>query len=94
MNNVREECDRLLGFDVGERSNLDPLGEFVNGDHQVRKALGCLLQRTDEVYTPHRECPSYSDHLEGLGWHMRLLRMELASSQDRTILIASATAVG
>jgi hypothetical protein len=33
MNNVREECDRLLGFDIGEGSDLDPLGEFVDGDH-------------------------------------------------------------
>jgi hypothetical protein len=33
MNNVHEECDRLLGFDIGEGSDLDPLGEFVDGDH-------------------------------------------------------------
>jgi hypothetical protein len=43
IDDVREECYRLLGFDVGEGSDLDPLGEFVDGDHQVRKALGCLL---------------------------------------------------
>jgi hypothetical protein len=43
MDDVREECYRMLGFDVGEGSDLDPLGEFVDGDHQVRKAPECLL---------------------------------------------------
>jgi hypothetical protein len=33
MNKVHEECDCLLGFDIGEGSDLDPLGEFVDGDH-------------------------------------------------------------
>jgi hypothetical protein len=35
--------------DVGEGLDLDPLGEFVDGDQQVREAPGCLLQGTDEV---------------------------------------------
>jgi hypothetical protein len=43
MDDVSEECYCLLGFDVGEGSNFDPLEEFVDGDQQVRKALGCLL---------------------------------------------------
>jgi hypothetical protein len=43
MHDVREEWYHLLGFDVGEGSNLDPLGEFVDGDHQVRKSPGHLL---------------------------------------------------
>jgi hypothetical protein len=44
MNNVREKCDRLLGFDIGEGSNLDPLGEFVDGDHQVHKSLSAFYR--------------------------------------------------
>jgi hypothetical protein len=32
MDDVCEEFHRLLGFDDGEGSNLDPLGEFVDGD--------------------------------------------------------------
>jgi hypothetical protein len=43
MNNIREEYDRLLRFGIGEGSDLNPLGESVDGDHQVRKALGCPL---------------------------------------------------
>ena len=43
MDDVGEECHRLLGPDVVQRSDLDPLGEFVDGDQQVRVAPGCLL---------------------------------------------------
>jgi hypothetical protein len=35
MNDIHEEHYRLLRFDAGERSNLDPFGEFVDGDQQV-----------------------------------------------------------
>jgi hypothetical protein len=80
MNDIREECDRLLGSNVVEGPNLDPLGEFVDGDHQVREAPGCVLQRTEDLQSPHREWPRYCDHLKGLSWHMRLLRVELAAS--------------
>jgi hypothetical protein len=38
MNDVHEECDRLLGFNIGEGPDLDPLGELVDGNHQVREA--------------------------------------------------------
>jgi hypothetical protein len=43
MNDIREEWDHLLGSNVVEGSDLDPLGEFVNGDHLVCEAPGCLL---------------------------------------------------
>jgi hypothetical protein len=49
MDDVGEERHRLLGPNVGQGSDLDPLGEFVDGDQQVREAPGCLLQGTDEV---------------------------------------------
>jgi hypothetical protein len=32
MNDVCEECYRLLEFDASERSDLDPLGDIVDGD--------------------------------------------------------------
>jgi hypothetical protein len=32
MDDVYEESHHLLSLDVGEGSDLDPLGEFVNGD--------------------------------------------------------------
>jgi hypothetical protein len=32
MDNIREERHRLLGLDVGEGSNLDPFGKFIDGN--------------------------------------------------------------
>jgi hypothetical protein len=49
MDDVGEELHCLLGPDAGQGSDLNPLGEFVDGDQQVRVALGCLLQGTDEI---------------------------------------------
>jgi hypothetical protein len=49
MNDVGEESYCLLGPDVGDGLDLDPLGEFVDGDQYVCKAPGCFLQRNDEV---------------------------------------------
>lgn len=43
MDDVCKECQCLLGPDVGEGPDLDPFGELVNGDQQVRKALGRVL---------------------------------------------------
>jgi hypothetical protein len=80
MNDIHEERDRLLGLNVVEGPDLDPLGEFVDGGHQVRETLGCLLQRTDKIQSPHRKWPRYWNHLKDLSWHMHLLRVELAAS--------------
>jgi hypothetical protein len=53
MDDVGEERHHLFGSDVVLGSDLDPLGEFVDGDQQVRVAPGCFLQGADEVQTPH-----------------------------------------
>jgi hypothetical protein len=55
MDDVGEERHRLFGPDAVQGSDLNPLGEFVDSDQQVRVAPGCLLQGTDEVQTPHRK---------------------------------------
>ena len=44
MDDVGEERHRLLEPDAVQGSDLDPLGEFVDGDQQVRVAPGRLLQ--------------------------------------------------
>jgi hypothetical protein len=49
MDDVGKKRHRLLGPDAGQGSDLDPLGEFVDGDQKVQEAPGCLLQGTDEV---------------------------------------------
>jgi hypothetical protein len=58
-------------------SDLDPLGEFVDGDQQVRVAPGCLLQGTDEVQTPHSERPGDGYCLQSLSGQVGLLCVEL-----------------
>jgi hypothetical protein len=58
-------------------SNLDPLGEFVDGDRQVRVAPGCLLQGADEVQTPHGKRPSDWYRLQSLSRQVGLPCVEL-----------------
>jgi hypothetical protein len=49
MDDVHEENHCLLGPDVGEGEDLNPLGKFVDGDQLVLKAPRFFLQKTDEV---------------------------------------------
>src|SRR5688572_1016423 len=78
MDDVGEECHRLLGPDAVQRSDLGPLGEFVDGDQQVRVAPGRLLQGTDEVQTPYSEGPGDGYCLQSLSGQVCPLRIELA----------------
>jgi hypothetical protein len=77
MDDVCEERHRLLEPDDGQGSDLDPLGEFVDGDQQVREAPECLLQGTDEVQTPYRKRPGDGYCLQGLSGQVRLPCVEL-----------------
>jgi hypothetical protein len=43
VDDIREEQHCMLGLDFGDGVSLDPLGELVHGDEQVRVAPGCLL---------------------------------------------------
>jgi hypothetical protein len=45
MDDVREECCRLLGFDVGKGADLDPLREFVKSS--------CAFCRGSTRSNPH-----------------------------------------
>jgi hypothetical protein len=80
MDDICEERHRLLEPDAGKGSDFDPLGEFVDGDQQVREAPGCLLQGTDEVQTPYGKRPSDRYCLQGLNGQVRLSRVELTPS--------------
>ena len=44
MDDVGEERHRLLEPDAGQGSDLDPLGEFVDGDQKVREAPGAFCK--------------------------------------------------
>ena len=43
MNDISEEQHHLLGFDLSDRTSLDPLGELVNSYQQMGIAPGGLL---------------------------------------------------
>ena len=79
VDDVCEEQYCLLGFDLSDRSSLDPLGELVNGYQQVGIAPRGFLQRPNHVQSPYGERPCDGDGLEGLGWEVRLPRIVLTS---------------
>ena len=66
MDDVREEQYCLLGFDLSDRSSLDPLRELVDSYQQVGIASGGFLQRPNHVQSPYGERPCDGDGLEGL----------------------------
>src|SRR6185312_626332 len=76
---VGEEQNRLLGFDLADVSSLDPLGEFVDRHQQVGEAPGRLLQWTDEVQSPHGKRPRDGDGLQSMGREMSFSSVELAT---------------
>ena len=49
VDDIRKEQHRLLGFDLSDRTSLDPLGELVDRYQQVGIAPGGLLQRPNHV---------------------------------------------
>jgi hypothetical protein len=67
-------CSDLMLF---RGSDLNPLGEFVDGDQQVRVAPGCLLQGADEVHTPHSKRPGDGYGLQSLSGQVGLPCVEL-----------------
>src|SRR6185312_15514930 len=75
---VGEELDCLLGFDLADGSSLDPFGELVDRHQQVGEAPGCPLQRTDEVQPPLGERPRDGDGLQSMGRKMCFSSIELA----------------
>ena len=77
--NVSKEQNSLLGSNLADGSSLNPLGEFVDCHQQVGEAPGRLLQRADEVQSPHSERPRDGDGLQSMGREVRLSCVELAT---------------
>ena len=67
MDDVEEEHHSLLGLDRGDRPSFDPFCELVDGDKQEGVALGCLLERANQIELLDHEGPHDGDHLECLG---------------------------
>ena len=55
MDNVKEEQHGLLRLDRGDLSSLYPLCKLVYGNKQVRIALGCPLERPNQIETLDHE---------------------------------------
>jgi hypothetical protein len=47
VDDVDKKEHSLLGPDAGDRTGLDPLGKFVNGNEQVGEATSCPFQGSD-----------------------------------------------
>jgi hypothetical protein len=47
VDDVGKKEHNLLRPDAGDRTGLDPLGKFVNGDEQVGEAPNCPFQGSD-----------------------------------------------
>jgi hypothetical protein len=47
VDDVGKKEHSLLRPNAGDRTGLDPLGKFVNGDEQVGEAASCPFQGSD-----------------------------------------------
>jgi hypothetical protein len=79
VDDVGEKEHSLLGPDAGDRTGLNPLGKFVNGNEQVGEATSYPSQGSDKVEPPNGERPCDRDSLQGVGREMGLSRKVLAT---------------
>ena len=68
MDDVEEEQHGLLGLDHGDWSSLYPLCKLIYDDKQVCIALGCPLERFNQIEPLDHKQPCDGDRLECLGW--------------------------
>jgi hypothetical protein len=61
------------------RSDFNPLGEFVDGHQYMFVATWSGTKRSHSVKTPHSEGPSWRDGAQNLGWQVLLFSKELVS---------------
>jgi hypothetical protein len=79
VDDVGKKEHSLLRPDAGDRSGLDPLGKFINGNEQVGEAASCLFRGSDEVEPPNSERPCDGDSLQGMSREMGLSRIVLVA---------------
>ena len=77
--NIGEEQNSLLGLYLADGSSLNPLGELFDCYQQVGEAPGHLLQRANEVQSPHGERPCDGDGLQSMCRKVRLSSIEPAA---------------
>jgi hypothetical protein len=78
VDDVADEGDHLFSCDRGNRLSLDPLGELVHRNEEMREAPGCPLKRADQIQPLDREGPCEGDGVERLRREMCLPSIILA----------------
>jgi hypothetical protein len=79
VDDVGKKEHSLLRPNAGDRTGLDPLGKFVNGNKQVGETASCPFQGSDEVEPPNNERPCDRNGLQGMRREMGLPCIVLAA---------------
>jgi hypothetical protein len=79
VDDVSKEEHSLLRLDAGDRTGIDPLGKFVNGNEQMGETTGCPFQGSDKVEPPNSKWPCDGNGLQGMSREMGLPRIVLAA---------------
>jgi hypothetical protein len=76
---VAEENSGFRRFEFSNWCGLDPFGEFIHRHEEVGVTPERLFERLDQVQSPYHKWPRDMDGLEGLGRHLCLSRLVLAT---------------
>jgi hypothetical protein len=76
---VSDEFNCLFRCYFRNRSDLNPLSEFVYSDQDMFVAAWSDMKQSYHVETPHSEGPRWRTSARGLSWHVLLFGKELAS---------------
>jgi hypothetical protein len=79
MCDVSDEFYRFFRRYFRNRSDFNPLGEFVDGHQYMLVDAWGGTKRSYNVETPHSEGPRWRDGVQGLSWQVLLFGKELAS---------------
>jgi hypothetical protein len=79
VGDVGKKEHNLLRPNAGDRTGLDPLGKFVNGNEQVGETASCPFQGFDEVEPPNNKWPCNGNGLQGMNREMGLPCIVLAA---------------
>jgi hypothetical protein len=79
MFDVPDELYRFFRRYFRNRSDFNPLCEFVDGYQYMFVAARGGKERSYIVETPHSEGPRWRDGMQGLSWQVLLFGKELAS---------------
>jgi hypothetical protein len=65
--------------DFCDRSDFNPIGEFVDGHEDVPVAARIYSEWTHRIEAPHGEGPGWGNCAQGLSWQVLFFGKELTS---------------